>query len=318
MATKINWAANPDGSPGETINPVRGFCSPASPGCAHCYARRMAKRLQAMGLPGYQSETEATFWPPALRKVLTWKKPRTVFWGSMFDLFEERVTFEQIAACFGVMAATPRHVHVVLTKRAERMADWFSLIESLEVDPITECHWEALRRDDERETIACKSNVPAARRWPLANVVLMVTAEDQKRFDERVPLLLQCPAAYHGVSVEPMLGEVDARPGLDPTSAYACGNSSECNECGYCRKWVQVDGVHGVYRSLDWVICGAESGPGRRPMDPDWARSLRDQCVEAEVPFFYKQGPGDHGDGLVEAPHMDGRQWLQRPEVFKP
>jgi len=309
VSTKINWAANPDGSPGETINPVRGFCTPASPGCAHCYARRMAKRLQSMGTPGYQSETEATFWPPALHKVLAWRKPRTVFWGSMFDLFEERVTFEQIAACFGVMAATPRHVHVVLTKRAERMADWFRWAESqcsdqAHFDPVGETlacgAVEAISEDFAAEL--CDRFPPGYDWWPLPNVILMATTEDQQRFDERAPLLLQCPAAYHGISVEPMLGAMDVRWHLGSEAEWQTTAGSSTPGCV----------------GIDWVICGAESGPGRRPMDPDWARSLRDQCVEAEVPFFLKQGPGDHGDALVEAPFLDGRQWLQRPEVFKP
>ena len=303
MSTKINWAANPDGSPGETTNPVRGFCSPASPGCAHCYARRMAGRLKRMGMPGYQSTTEATFWPPALAAVFRWRKPRTVFWGSMFDLFEERVTFEQIAACFGVMGATPRHTHVVLTKRAERMAEWFKWISSSNcAAPVTECRWQALRRDDERDTIRRKNNVPAYHPWPLPNVVLMATTEDQQRFDERLPPLLQCPAVCHGISVEPMLGAMDVRWHLGSEAEWQTTAGSSTPGCV----------------GIDWVICGAESGPGRRPMDPDWARSLRNQCVEAGTAYFYKQGPGDHGDGLVEAPFLDGRQWLQRPEVFRP
>ena len=120
--------------------------------------------------------------------------------------------------------------------------------------------------------------------WPgvLARWWLGVTAENQEQADLRIPLLRRCPAAVHLISVEPMLGPVDLRPWLAERSARL------------------------------WVVCGGESGPGARPMHPQWVRDLRDQCRAAGVPFYYKQGPGDPGEPF-KLPRLDGRQYLELP-----
>lgn len=226
--TKIEWTE-------ATWNPVTG-CTPISPGCAHCYARRMAKRLAGRcGYPAAPHEFDVTLHPDKLGEPLRWKKPRRVFVCSMSDLFHENVPFEFIRRIFRTMEFARAHTFQVLTKRADRMHEFVQ--------------WYA----SDRNTY-----------WPSSNVWLGVTAENQEQADKRTPLLLQTPAAVRFVSVEPMLGLIEmeaywgARPG-----------------------WGEPEG-------LDWVICGGETGPGARPMHPGWVRSLRDQCREAAVPFFFK------------------------------
>ena len=326
MTTTINWAANPDGSKGETANPVRGMCTPISAGCAHCYARAQVPRMRRFGAPGYETD-EPTFHPNVLAQVLRWKKPRTIFWGSMFDLFEERVPDDWIAACFGVMAATPQHVHVVLTKRAARMREWFGWVDAyaserfgLRSERLGLCRAAAASAGVDEKLIPDDMHA-GGMDWPPPNVVLMATVENwqtRSRLDD----LLACPAATYGVSCEPLLEGLDLRPWLPHAfipGPADCGWELQCSHdapdgLSHCGYW-ESEHPQPV-PALDWVICGCESGPHRRPMDPDWARDLRDQCVAAKVPFFLKQGPGDHGDALRELPLLDGRTWAQRPAVF--
>lgn len=252
-------------------NPVRG-CSHISAGCANCYAARQAHRFDTCSERSpYHGLTkpldpwgrvrwsgEVRFVPEMLDAPLRWRRPRRVFVNSMSDLFHESVTDEQIAAVFGVMAACPQHVFQVLTKRPERMARWF-------------------------EWFATMS--PGLDGWPLPNVWLGVSCEDQRAADERIPLLLQTPAAVRFVSCEPLLGPVNfARSGLAFGVPLANGS-----------RWF------GSKPGIDWVIVGGESGPGARPCDVEWIRSIVRQCRAAGVPVFVKQlgsCPQDHGTGL--------------------
>ena len=247
--TKIEWTDR-------VWNPVRG-CSKVSSGCENCYAERMAQRFGGPGQP-YDGLTkdhhwtgEARFVPNMLKAPLHWRKPCRVFVNSMSDLFHEDITDEQIAAIFGAMAACPQHTFQILTKRPKRMAEWFE--------------WIDADRLHKRVSTLDRCN-----RWPLPNVHLGVSAESQQAADERIPLLLQCPAAIRWVSCEPLIGAVR----LDRLTDDELGAS-----------W---DSLRAESR-LDWVVCGGESGPNARPMHPDWARSLRDQCREAGVPFWFKQ-----------------------------
>lgn len=236
----------------ETWNPIVG-CSKVSAGCKHCYAERMAKRLVAMGAEKYLGTVgEDGHWTGQtnmshddLNIPFRWRKPRRVFVNSMSDLFHESIPDEFIADVFHVMAVTPWHTYQVLTKRADRMRSWATCAAS-----------------------RCLGVIPWPHLWPLPNVWLGVSVEDQAAAYARIPDLLQTPAAVRFLSCEPLLGPVDLGHFL----------------CHYWRKGLTL----GNY--LDWVICGGESGPGARPMHPDWARSLRDQCQEAGVPFFFKQG----------------------------
>lgn len=217
-----------------TWNPVTG-CSKVGQGCKFCYAERIFHRPY----PG-RDFTDVQCHPERLTDPLTWKKPRRVFVNSISDLFHVAVPFHFIDKICGVTHACPGHTFQILTKRPERM---------LEYD-----RWVA-------------ANNPHAKSWP-PNVWLGVSVEDQKTADERIPLLLQAPAALRFVSYEPALGPVDFCRYLDPS----------------CSAFNRCEGAH-----VEWLICGGESGPRARPSHPDWFRAVRDQCYAARVPFFFKQ-----------------------------
>ncbi|ETX26592.1 DUF5131 family protein [Roseivivax isoporae] len=272
--SKIEWTER-------TWNPIAG-CSVVSPGCTNCYAMRMAHRLAANpSTPHYAGTTEMSRGGPVwtgkigvareivLMEPLRRRKPTTYFVNSMSDLFHEAVPDEVIDRVFAVMALSPQHKFQVLTKRAERMREYLTS----GLGPI-------FRIFDATEKLG---GSPEELEIPLPNVWLGVSAEDQRRADERVPHLLATPAAVRFVSAEPLLGPVDLHQWLHPSGAAGQCVSIDgdwCHEpgtCSCCR------------RGLDWVIAGGESGPGARPMHPDWARSLRDQCTAAGVPFFFKQ-----------------------------
>lgn len=273
MTTKIQWCD-------ETVNPMPG-CSHVSPACDHCYAERMASTRLAH-LPQYKGLTTGGRWngstrfiPGELNKPFRWKKPRRVFVNSMGDLFHDRNSFDDVDAIFAMMADCPQHTFMVLTKRPARMQEYMS---------------PSWRRESVYGLTSTAHEIGGPGPWPLPNVWLGVTAEDQARAEERIPLLLETPAAVRFVSVEPMLERMNLERWL--TSCEDCGNSGSgplfagrpgLDLCGMvCTK-------KGEGPSLDWCICGGESGPGARPSHPDWFRSLRDQCAaEAGVPFFFK------------------------------
>lgn len=254
-----------------TWNPVTG-CSKISPGCAHCYAERMSKRLA--GRCGYPADEPfaVTMHPERLEEPLHWKKPRMIFVCSMGDLFHKDVPDEWICQVFNAMRACEAlelgHTFQILTKRPERMRDICQRL-----------RWDG--RGLGRLWIAHSADDPGYRLMGgkgctgLQRVWLGVTAEDQQRADERIPLLLQTPAAVRFVSVEPMLGPVRFQ---ERTA------------------------------KIDWVICGGETGPGARPMHPEWVRCLRDQCQDAGVPFFFKQW----GEWFPRD------QWEHNPELVLP
>lgn len=235
-----------------TWNPITG-CSVVSPGCTNCYAMKLAgTRLQHHpSRAGLTKPSKAgPVWTGEVRlnaewldQPLRWKRPRRIFVCAHGDLFHESVPDEWIVRVFAVMAAARQHTFQVLTKRAERM----------------------------RHFMLGAGN-PAVIALP--NVWLGVSAEDQKRADERIPHLLDTPAAVRFVSIEPLLGAVDLR-------AVDVDGHSEMDSLR--------PSSDARPRSIDWVIAGGESGPEARPMHPDWVRSLRDQCTAAGVSFFLKQ-----------------------------
>lgn len=238
--TTIEWTD-------QTWNPVTG-CDKVSPGCDHCYAEGIAHRFA--GTPQFPNGFGVTLRPERLGEPLRWRKPRRVFVNSMSDLFHADVPDEFIAKVFGVMAHAEQHTFQVLTKRPGRMRS-------------------LLRSDAFRELVFKSVDVGLpdvmGDAWPIPNVWLGVSAEDQKWADVRIPVLLDTPAAVRFVSAEPLLGPIDMQV------------------------WLEDDPEKYDVPALDWVIVGGESGRGARPMHPDWARSLRDQCVEASVPFLFKQ-----------------------------
>jgi protein gp37 len=269
-------------------------------GCLNCYAARMAAR----NLPELRSPTtgepyavmreSGPRWtgrveliPSKLDEPLRWRKPRRVFVNSMSDLFHEALSNEDIERVFARMALAQEHTFQVLTKRPARMLDWFRSgvpgLETREEDVArAAAHaggiaWDGRGSDRWAYPPGCGdvSNRRVWPGWPLPNVWLGVSVEDQATADERIPLLLQVPAAKRFVSYEPALGPVDLRPWLPFTDP------------------VYPHGLLGTGRpedNLTWVIVGGESGPGARPFDLTWARSVVAQCKAAGVAAFYKQG----------------------------
>jgi protein gp37 len=275
-------------------NPVRG-CSRVSEGCRNCYAERMAARFSGFGQPftDFAAMTPAgPLWtgkvaliPEKLDEPLHWRKPRRVFVNSMSDLFHEGLSDRDVAKVFSAMRFAPRHTFQVLTKRPARMLEWFSKCgNGGGLGWITHNNTEPERAYRGTGVIVGESD-----RWPLPNVWLGVSVENQATADERIPLLLQTPAAVRFVSLEPLLGPVDISQYLDGRCG-SCGavlprSGSAVGECSKC-EWGTF------YAGIQWAIIGGESGPGARPMDLAWLESAVQQCREAGVPIFIKQDSG--------------------------
>lgn len=274
--TKIEWTRSDDGTPGATWNPVTGCTklSPASPGCQNCYASTFAERFR--GAPGHYFERgfDVQLRPEKLDQPIRWRKPRRIFVNSMSDLFHDDVPTDFIAKVFAIMALAPQHTFQLLTKRHGRMG---ALLRDGEFQQQVYDAWGQLEMPKGRPSM---EDWPWSG-WPLPKVWLGVSAEDQKRADLRIAALLDTPAAARFVSAEPLLGAINLPSHwLHPVMRTP---SPENNAIGR-----RIGKAHGV-GFIDWVIVGGESGPGARPMHPDWARSLRDQCVAAGVPFLFKQ-----------------------------
>lgn len=281
--TKIEWTEY-------TWNPVTG-CTPISEGCQNCYARRMANRLR--GRCGYPADEpfKVTLRRERLIEPLKWKKPRRVFVCSMGDLFHEDVPFQFIATVFGVMANNSQNIYIVLTKRPQRMKEFFDWLFSNAAKYYAR-GYRTVPYDDDRINVLIMNiaseygiNLDFMRQWPLFNVWLGVTAENQQRADERIPILLQIPAAVRFVSVEPMLGPVDLTKINQGSDSWI--NALTGDWIGY-HHYGGAKTVKESWPKLDWCIVGGETGPGARPMHPDWVRSLRDQCQASGTKFFFK------------------------------
>lgn len=274
-----------------TWNPVTG-CSVVSPGCTNCYAMRLAGTRLAQH-PSRAGLTVATKAGPVwngevrlneqwLAQPLSWRRPRMIFVCAHGDLFHEAVPDEWIDRVFAVMALAPQHTFQVLTKRAERMRRYFEA--RAEGDPWAEA------ADEIADLIGLVDHavVLEPRDMPLPNVWLGVSAEDQHRAAERIPHLLATPAAVRFVSAEPLLGPITLE-----VIRYTEGDAEILYGALTGEAWVENSSSASAYDCnlprIDWVIVGGESQAGARPMHPDWARSIRDQCAAAGVPFFFKQ-----------------------------
>ncbi|MEU1663642.1 phage Gp37/Gp68 family protein [Streptomyces sparsogenes] len=281
-----------------TWNVVTG-CEKVSPGCDRCYAETFAERWR--GIPGHHFETgfDVTLRPERLTLPLKWRKPKRVFVNSMSDLFHKDIPDEYIAQVFAIMSLTPQHTYQILTKRHGRMR-------SLLGDPSFE-----EKVDRALLTMPVASDSKLTKRswplpkpgWPLPNVWLGVSVEDQKRADLRIPALVDTPAAIRFLSCEPLLGPVDLTAwmpdghaswrcqGPDCRRFYSGPLQQHCPDCGREGHWTGSHTGNGRpnEQPIGWVIAGGESGHGARPMSPDWARALRDQCQAADVPFLFKQ-----------------------------
>jgi protein gp37 len=222
-----------------TWNPLTG-CTKISPGCKHCYAERMAKRLKAMGQPNYANGFKLAVHEPVMVKPLEWKTPQVIFVNSMSDLFHEKVPVEFIQKTFDVMRRANWHQFQVLTKRAERLAELSPKID-----------------------------------WP-ENVWMGVSVENQD-YVSRIDCLRLTIARIKFLSLEPLLGPIHQ---LDLTG-------------------------------INWAIVGGESGPGARPVLQEWVTDIRDQCVAAHVPFFFKQWGGVQKKRAGRA--LEGRIWDEMP-----
>ncbi len=224
-----------------TWNPVTG-CDKISPGCKHCYAERMAKRLKAARNPNYGNGFELTLQPHMLARPLEWKSPKQIFVNSMSDLFHDDVPLEYIQRVFEVMNQANWHQYQVLTKRAERL-----------------------------EELGSKLN------W--APHIWMGVSVESEKYLSRIDCLRRTPAEVKFLSLEPLLGPLP-----------------EMNLGG-----------------IDWAIVGGESGPGARPMEAEWVTDIRDQCLRANVAFFFKQWGGVYKKRTGR--ELEGRTWDQKPRL---
>ena len=251
--TLISWSD-------ATWNPITG-CSLVSPGCTNCYAMKIAggRLKHHHSRQGLTTPSKAgPVWNGKVRinedwlgQPLRWQRPRTIFVCAHGDLFHEDVPDEWISKVWAVMETAHWHTFQVLTKRPQRMRRWLPEV------------WYTGK--------------------VLPNVWLGVSAEDQERADERIPVLLEIPAAVRFLSAEPLLGPIDLTRLRDTSETWL---DAVAGRWGRNR---EPSSVWTGAPSLDWVIVGGESGPGARPMHPAWARSLRDQCAADGVPFHFKQ-----------------------------
>jgi protein gp37 len=298
--SKIEWTD-------ATWNPITG-CSVVSPGCTNCYAMKLAGTRLAHheSRAGLTRDTKAgPVWTGEVRfneqwldQPLRWRKPRLIFVCAHGDLFAENVPDAWIDRVFAVMAMAPQHTFQVLTKRSTRMREYMGHSDGLGLHSFgvkERVATEAGRMmEDGDNAHDAMINGP----WPLPNVWLGVSVEDQKRADERIPDLLATPAAVRWISAEPLLGAVD----LSAITNGSEGDRGGLNALTGIEMRTMWGGspVAGPQEArLDWVVAGGESGPGARPMHPDWARSLRDQCAAAGVAFHFKQW-GEWAQSVVE------------------
>lgn len=289
-ASKIEWTDC-------TWNPVIG-CRHVAEGCRHCYAETMSKRLAAMGQKDYAGiltpegkfNGKAITRPETLAEPLHWKKPRMVFVNSMSDLFHEDVPFEFVAAVFGVMAACPQHTFQVLTKRPERALEFLEWASENIGEP--DYYARFFDGTGEAQQAFVDGRLEPTSDWPLKNVWLGVSIATQPDADKNVPIILKCPAAVRFVSAEPLIEAVSLSRALP---CETCGGDGWMGD-QHGRKWACEDcgghedaAGHGIGRGLDWVIVGGESGPGARPCDIAWIRSIIEQCKAAGTACFVKQ-----------------------------
>jgi protein gp37 len=299
--TSIEWAT-------KSWNPVTG-CTPISEGCEHCYAKRMSARMA--GRCGYPKDESfrVTFHQDKLLEPFKWRKPQRVFVGSMTDLFHSDITDRQRDWIFQIIGLLPQHTFMVLTKRPAEMLRYFfgdrlqeeeGYTNGIIADMCSDRYWRY--QTDLMNIKYLRPTYPDGWQWPLPNLWLGVTAENQARADERIPILLQIPAAVRFVSVEPMLGPVNFMQNNDVRGVqfhdYSLGpwlQDIADNRVGAPGvTWKQIDENHKVlvpkiYRKLNWVIAGPETGPHARPCKREWVAGLYEQCRAAGVPFFDKR-----------------------------
>lgn len=251
--------------------PVLEGCTPCSPACDNCFAAEYAHRFEGSlpylrGLTTPEGKWNGTviMRQDQLDLPLKTKKPTVWFVAERSDLFHPAVTDEYLDRIFAVMAMSPQHTFMVLTKRPERMRDYFS-------------GWVG----GSREVKTSSPNIMGELRLPFPNLWIGVTAENQEQADKRIPFLLQTRAEHRFVSIEPLLSGIEISPYFWPQRLWMR------NQVAFAEKAHEYPDC--MVPMLDWVICGGESGRNARPVHPDWLRTLRDQCAAVGVPFFFKQ-----------------------------
>lgn len=306
--TTIGWVRNPDGTQGWTINPIRfrnletgkvgHYCEKCAAGCKFCYASAMQKNYLSglVYIASNRDKGELFFDDGVLEQVLRRRKRTSFFWADMTDLFGHWVPDAWLDRMFAVMALTPNHQHMVLTKRGERMREYMTNQPGM----VRSIKWAELAMSAGPRRVLWKCHDVAGpdryffgyepqpgddiRQWPgvrgsLPNVLLGVSASTRHDLAAQIEHLRATPAAVRFLSLEPLIEDIGD---------------------------IDLSGI-------GWVIVGGESGPGARPMDENWVRSIRDQCEAGGVPFFYKQRI--ENGRKVELPMLDGRQWAEFPEV---
>jgi protein gp37 len=308
MKTKIEYVT-------DSWNPFIG-CKHVSPGCDHCYAEKMAARICRMNknsLYHIVMDIDHKEWNGyisafsrfVLEKAFSWEKPRRVFICSMGDIFFNYKNYSEsseiVSNIMSVAAMLPQHTFLVLTKRPALMKEYFSQ-EPGKLYSRLRSRAAGMNRLDLFE----KANISL----PLKNVWLGVTAENQEMADYRIPLLLSTPAVVRFVSVEPMLTPVN----LTELSRLTGTGTKKINALAGVEWFADIDTnkYDTPVNKLDWVICGSESGPGRRPMELQWARDIKDQCERHKVPFFFRQIY--FANKKVKLPTMDGKVYNQMPD----
>lgn len=327
--TRIEWTE-------ATWNPIVG-CSIATPGCTNCYAMRIAHRLgRNPATPHYAGLTQPSRGGPVwtgklalapdhvIKEPPRRRKPTTYFVNSMGDLFHEDVPDDWIDRVFTVMARSPQHRFQVLTKRADRMREYLSKFQPY-LHPSSRVLVGAPKFDrveaagppqpdyvtrggvkPEKRPVGSPLFFP--KRWPLPNVWLGVSVEDQARADLRIPDLLATPAAVRFISAEPLLGPVDLENIKNPNAKSEWDLIDAVTGAGHNSEYQYAGEFE--FEALDWVIVGGESGRGARPMHRDWARDLRDQCQDAGAAFFFKQwGEWAPGPGFACPDHLPTQDW---------
>jgi protein gp37 len=298
--TSIEWTHRPEtrGAAGaKTWNPIRArnketgktgtFCTRISPGCQHCYASTINKRFGnglEFTVPNLD-KVEFFVDERILQEPLKQKKPCTIFVGDMFDLFHEAIPTTMLDEVFAVAAACQNHTFQFLTKRTARMRKYFTEIQ----DDDKDMHrWAALA-----SMIAdspCTAGYVEDLAWPVPHFWLGASVEDNKRAVERIPDLLQTPAAVRFLSVEPQLEDVhidciEWNDGEGRILLHPLAGTAEVLDSNS----MDIISDDPENPCISWVICGGESGPGARPFNLAWAESLLEQCRAAGTPFFFKQ-----------------------------
>lgn len=297
--TKIEWTD-------ATWNPITG-CAVVSPGCTNCYAMKLTgTRLKHHPTrAGLTTDSKAgpvwngqvRFNESMLLDPLKWRRPRMIFVCAHGDLFAENVPDEWIDRVFAVMALAPQHTFQVLTKRPERMRDY---VEHVCNGRARYTKWASRGLEIAKAAQAAETVPPM---WPLPNVWLGVSVEDQKRAEERIPKLLDTPAAIRWISAEPLLGPIDLTDACQGNWFFDALRGTRWHDDPDCALQTEK-----FSPGLDWVVAGGESGHGARPMHPDWARSLRDQCAAAGISFLFKQW-GEFGPAFGPDLMPTGLRW---------